>query len=86
MTTANNSRQIRLIIDCLVEVPETDYPEVANEVIQYIHSHMAEFSDALNEFLEQREDAAPTTVDRARVLDSVLGYETRRWVQRHCET
>jgi hypothetical protein len=75
------TRQLRLTTDQLVSIPESDYPEVAHELVTYLQARFAAFSNELHEFLEQREDAAPTTVDRARVLDSILGYEVRRWLK-----
>ncbi len=66
---------------CLI-VPDTDYPEVAKEIVTFIQQRLTAVSDELHEYLEQREEAAPTSVDRVRILDSVISYETRRLVRR----
>ncbi len=76
--TTNLARQLHLTTNQLVTIPEGDFAEVAQEVVTYIQARFAAFSDELHEVLEHREDAAPTTVNRARVLDSILNYEVRR--------
>ena len=79
-----NTRQLPPALDRIFDVPEGDYPDVAAEIIRHVHDHINALRDELYEFLEVRTAAAPTTVNRARALDSVLGYEVRQWLRRTC--
>ncbi|MGW4844874.1 hypothetical protein [Nocardia brasiliensis] len=75
------TRPFSLTNSHLLHVPEGDYPDVASEIVNHIRHQMNAFSDELHEFLELREEAAPNMADRARVLDSIIGYEVRRWLK-----
>lgn len=63
------------------KTPEGDYPDVSREIVTHVRTRLAALGDELREFLDARQEAAPTTVSLVRVLDSLLCYETDRWFE-----
>ncbi|WP_280410291.1 hypothetical protein [Nocardia brasiliensis] len=80
----NPTRKLPPATDRVLDVPEGDYLDVASEIVYFIRRRIEQFRDELNEFVSLRQEAAPTTVLQARVLNALLDNEFRQWIK-YCE-
>ncbi|WP_280209122.1 hypothetical protein [Nocardia cyriacigeorgica] len=78
----NNWRAIHLTNELSPAVPQADYADVANEIANYVMQEALQMSDRLRNFLDERYEAAPTSVEHGHVFDALLVRSALDWVRR----
>jgi len=62
-----------------INISDTDYKDVGVEAFTYVLDEFAAFQDKVREFLDEREEAAPNSVLRARLLLGFTEHGKREW-------